>query len=211
VRRSTLILYGLLAIAGAAATARADDHKARGDAATPAYTRADPVVSTSRGIHSILRPVTSGIRPSKGQAGHEQFTLTTPTTVAAAQSITRKFALEPSAIIIDVLVAYTKGAASHYSDIKRELIDVAIEAANNSFRLSNLGHIRLRIVHVYQTDYVEEGQHFDHVWRFAEGLEAYEAVRWPDGKPGREGLGFPSLRWAHKKRPPTCYAPGALE
>jgi len=45
----------------------------------------------------------------------------------------------------------------------------------------------------------------------AEGLEAYEAVRWPDGKPGREGLGFPSLRWAHKKRPPTCYAPGALE
>jgi peptidyl-Asp metalloendopeptidase len=173
VGRSRPILYGLLAIAGTAAAARADDRKARVDAATPAYTRADSVVSTSRGTHSILRPVTSGMRASKGQARHEQINLTTPTTVAAAQSITHKFALEPSAVIIDVLVAYTKGAASHYSDIKRELVDVAIEEANNSFRMSNLGHLRLRIVHVYRTDYVEEGQHFDHVWRFADKGDGY--------------------------------------
>jgi hypothetical protein len=31
----------------------------------------------------------------------------------------------------------------------------------------------LRLVHAYQTDYVEEGAHFDHVWRFADKGDGY--------------------------------------
>ena len=31
----------------------------------------------------------------------------------------------------------------------------------------------LRLVHTYQTDYVEEGAHFDHVWRFADKGDGY--------------------------------------
>jgi Metallo-peptidase family M12 len=72
-----------------------------------------------------------------------------------------------------VLVAYTKKAARKYSDIRRELVDFAIDETNKSFLLSNIGHIRLRVVHAYQTDYVEEGEHFDHVWRFADKGDGY--------------------------------------
>ena len=76
-------------------------------------------------------------------------------------------------IVIDVIVAYTKKASSSYSDIAHDLIGLAIEEANESFRASNLDHIKLRLVHAYQTDYVEEGTHFDHVWRFADKGDGY--------------------------------------
>jgi hypothetical protein len=72
-----------------------------------------------------------------------------------------------------VIVAYTKKAAHGCADIERELVALSIEEANRSFRLSNLGHISLRLVPTYQTDYVEEGAHFDHVWRFADKGDGY--------------------------------------
>jgi hypothetical protein len=74
----------------------------------------------------------------------------------------------PAKIVIDVLVAYTGQAASNYSNIQRELIEPAVASANESFALSGVDHVRLRLVHSYQTDYREEGMHFDHVWRFAD-------------------------------------------
>jgi hypothetical protein len=76
-------------------------------------------------------------------------------------------------IVIDVIVAYTKKAANNYGDVRRELIDLSIEEANQSFRISNLAHIELRLVHAYQTNYVEEGTHFDHLWRFADKSDGY--------------------------------------
>src|SRR4029077_3353031 len=79
----------------------------------------------------------------------------------------------PKDIVIDVIVAYTKKAAGNYMDVKRELVDLAIEEGNESFRQSGIGHIKLRLVHAYQTDYVEEGAHFDHVWRFADKGDGY--------------------------------------
>jgi len=74
---------------------------------------------------------------------------------------------------IDVMVAYTKKAASYYGDIQRELIELSVEEANQSFRISNLGNVKLRLVHAYETDYVEEGGHFDHVWRLADKDDGY--------------------------------------
>lgn len=71
-------------------------------------------------------------------------------------------------IVITVLVAYTKAAARFYGDIERDLIALAIEDANQAFRSSGLGHIKLELVHAYQTDYVERGSHFNHVFRFAD-------------------------------------------
>jgi hypothetical protein len=76
-------------------------------------------------------------------------------------------------VIIDVIVAYTKKAASSYGDVRRELVDLSIEEANQSFRVSNLGQIKLRLAHAYQTNYVEEGTHFDHLWRFADKNDGY--------------------------------------
>jgi peptidyl-Asp metalloendopeptidase len=77
-------------------------------------------------------------------------------------------AMPPADITIDVLVAYTPKAARHYDDIRREVIELAIDEANESFRRSNLGHVKLRLVHAHQTDYVEEGGHFTHLWRLAD-------------------------------------------
>ena len=76
-------------------------------------------------------------------------------------------------VVIDVLVAYTKKAASNYGDVKRELVELAIEEANHSFRLSNLGNIKLRLVHSYQTNYAEQGEHFQHLWRYADRGDGY--------------------------------------
>jgi hypothetical protein len=76
-------------------------------------------------------------------------------------------------VTIDVIVAYTRKAAGNYSDVKRELVDLSIEEANNSFRMSQLGNIKLRLVHAYETNYVEQGAHFDHVWRFADKGDGY--------------------------------------
>jgi hypothetical protein len=66
------------------------------------------------------------------------------------------------------MVAYTRNAAGYYNDIRSDLIALAIAEANESFRISGLQHVKLRLVHAYQTTYVEEGSHFDHVWRLAD-------------------------------------------
>jgi hypothetical protein len=71
-------------------------------------------------------------------------------------------------VVISVLVAYTKASASHYSNIETDLIALAIEDANQSFRDSGIGQVRLELAHAYETDYVEKGSHFDHVFRFAD-------------------------------------------
>lgn len=74
---------------------------------------------------------------------------------------------------ITVLVAYTAAAARHYDNIARDLIALAIEEANQSFRASGIENVRLKLVGAYQTDYVESGTHFDHVWRFADRGDGY--------------------------------------
>jgi hypothetical protein len=122
---------------------------------------------------SMLRAVTLGMRRGAAQDGgtaRERIALARPEATAATRG-----ALVPShrAVVIDVLVAYTRKAASHYADIERQLVAVAVEQANQSFRLSDIGHIELRLVRTYQTQYVEEGTHFDHVWRFADKGDGY--------------------------------------
>ena len=79
----------------------------------------------------------------------------------------------PQEVTINVIVAFTKKAAGNYTDLRRELVDLAIEEANESFHNSNLDFVKLKLVHAYQTDYVEEGQYFDHVWRFADKGDGY--------------------------------------
>jgi hypothetical protein len=77
-------------------------------------------------------------------------------------------------VVIDVIVAYTKKVASNYGDVKRDLVELAIEEGNESFRQSGVENVKLRLVHTYETSYVEEGAtHFDHVWRFADKGDGY--------------------------------------
>ena len=92
---------------------------------------------------------------------------------AVAKPSKDKSAAQPNDIVIDVIVAYTKKAASNYFDVRSELIDLSVEEANESFRISGIANVKLRLVHAYETNYVEEGAHFDHVWRFADRGDGY--------------------------------------
>jgi hypothetical protein len=125
---------------------------------------------------STLKPVTRGMQSPATRHTHahkQQLALAGSNAAAAVKTMRDEPAAKPKDIVIDAIVAYTTKAASNYLDIERELVDLAIEEANRSFRLSNLGRIKLRLVHAYRTDYVEEGEHFDHVWRFADKGDGY--------------------------------------
>jgi hypothetical protein len=130
-----------------------------------------------QGDASVLRSLIG--QSSPGQSGKQQLAtgpLPKPAPApkpskAVPEDVTKDGAAKD--IVIDVIVAYTKKAASHYSDVRRELVELAIEEGNESFRNSGLGHIKLRLVYAYQTNYVEAGGHFDHVWRFADKGDGY--------------------------------------
>ena len=56
-------------------------------------------------------------------------------------------ALEAKKIVIDLMILYTKKAASRYVRDPADLLEMAIEQANEAFRNSGLGNISLRLVH----------------------------------------------------------------
>ncbi|HJU32349.1 MAG TPA: M12 family metallo-peptidase [Hyphomicrobiaceae bacterium] len=128
--------------------------------------RDDPLVR--QGDASSLKPTTAAADVEPAKPASELAKAVKKAATPAAKS-----AAGAKDVTIDVIVAYTAKAASNYSDVKRELIDLAIEEGNNSFRMSNLGNIKLRLVHAYETSYVEQGAHFDHVWRFADKGDGY--------------------------------------
>jgi Metallo-peptidase family M12 len=127
--------------------------------------RDDPLVQ--QGDASLLRRVMTAPRAAPAQGPRQR------ATVAAKDAAAHKPAPGGKAVVIDVIIAYTRKAAGNYGDLKRELIDLAIEEANHSFRMSNLGNIKLRLAHAYQTTYVEAGEHFQHLWRFADRGDGY--------------------------------------
>jgi hypothetical protein len=136
--------------------------------------RDDPLIH--QGDASILRPVTAGMRPTpvEGRKAKVRLALAALAAKASpAKTKSAKSAVRPGDVVIDVIVAYTRKAASNYADVRRELAELSIEEANESFRISGVGNIKLRLVHSYQTDYMEEGAHFDHVWRFADKGDGY--------------------------------------
>jgi Metallo-peptidase family M12 len=137
--------------------------------------RDDPLIQ--QGDASMLRPSTAGVRrpPAALQATkrqHPKMAAANPGKALPARTRTPPHGRD---IVIDVLVAYTKKTARNYSDVKRELVDLAIEEGNESFRMSNLGNIKLRLVHAYQTDYEEDkdGEHFDHLYRMVDKGDGY--------------------------------------
>jgi hypothetical protein len=119
-----------------------------------------------------LRPITAGMRrPAKTADREMQLAAFSPAAIAVTPP--REVGAPLQEVVIDVMVAYTKTAARSYADIAREVIEPAIEGGNESFRLSGIGHIKLRLVHAYQTGYVESGDQFVHLWRFADKGDGY--------------------------------------
>lgn len=123
----------------------------------------DPLVG--QGDASMLRNPKTDLRNQEDAREGERHAVIGPGAISGGHF---KNADDWPRIVISVLVAYTKSAALFYSDIERDLVALAIEDANQSFRNSGVGNVELELVHTYQTDYVEAGSHFDHVFGFAE-------------------------------------------
>jgi len=143
--------------------------------------RDDPLVQQGDAsvLRSLLQPPSAQRSPAP--ARKDQLALATLPKAHLADKIKRlapqdgsKAGQPPKDVVIDVIVAYTKKAAGNYGDVRQELVELAIEESNESFRNSGLGHVKLRLVHAYQTNYDETGAgHFDHVWRLADRGDGY--------------------------------------
>ncbi len=141
------------------------------------------------GMHGMLELTPDKMPPDHGAAGHDLMQKmnmrTDPLVHEGDASMMQPAAMQPPPMqpapaegapkdaTISLIVAYTKKAASHYTDIEKDLIDVAIEEANQSFRDSGIDNVRLKLVHAYQTDYVESGSHFEDVYRFRNKGDGY--------------------------------------
>jgi hypothetical protein len=87
-------------------------------------------------------------------------------------------ALENKKLAIDLMILYTKNAASHYIRDPADLLALAIEQANETFRNSGLGNITLRLVHSQAIDYDEAGaEQFEHLYRMVDGVEPFKDVK----------------------------------
>jgi hypothetical protein len=86
-------------------------------------------------------------------------------------------ALEAKKITIDVMMLYTKKPSSRYIGNPADLIALAIEQANESFRNSGVANVSLRLVHTQLVDYDEtDGEHFDHLYRMVDGVGPFKEV-----------------------------------
>lgn len=88
-----------------------------------------------------------------------------------------RLALEAKQITIDLMVVYTRSAASHYVMPMEDLIARAVEETNQSFRNSGLANIRLRLVHSQLIKYDETtGEYFEHLYRMVDGVGTFKEI-----------------------------------
>jgi peptidyl-Asp metalloendopeptidase len=86
-------------------------------------------------------------------------------------------ALEAKQIQIDLMVLYTKKAASHYIITMPNLIELAIDQVNISFRNSGLNNIRLRTVHTQLIDFDDaDADHFEGLYRMVDGTGRFKEI-----------------------------------
>jgi hypothetical protein len=87
-------------------------------------------------------------------------------------------ALEANKISIDLMLLYTKRAASRYIINLPDLIALAVEQVNQTFRNSGLDNISLRLVDTQLIDYDEtDAGHFEHLYRLVDGIGPFKEVR----------------------------------
>jgi Metallo-peptidase family M12 len=89
-----------------------------------------------------------------------------------------RLAMEAKKITIDLMVLYTSKAASHYIRDPAEVVALAVEQTNQTFRNSGLANINLRLVHTQSIDYDEiAGEHFGHLYGMVDGVGPLKAIR----------------------------------
>ena len=87
-------------------------------------------------------------------------------------------ALEAKEIVIDIMLLYTPNAAKHYIRNPSDLLELAIEQANETFRNSGVGNVSLRLVHSQAVDYDERGaDQFDTLYRMVDQVGVFKGVK----------------------------------
>jgi hypothetical protein len=87
-------------------------------------------------------------------------------------------ALEAKNITIDVMLLYSKSLANYYIRDPADLLALAIEQANQTFRNSGLGSIRLRLVHSQAIDYANPGgDQFEDLYRMVDGEGPFKDIK----------------------------------
>jgi hypothetical protein len=120
----------------------------------------------SRSLTAVLR-----LRP-RGRPGPE-----TARAAIVPISLAERRALAAKKVTIDVMVLYTSRVASRYVDVETDLIEKSIDEANQSFITSDIGNIKLRLVHSEKIEYDESrGGHFDHLYKMVDGIAPFARV-----------------------------------
>jgi peptidyl-Asp metalloendopeptidase len=87
-------------------------------------------------------------------------------------------ALEAKKITIDVMLLYSKNAASLHIGNPADLLALAVEDANETFKNSGLGNINLRLVHTQAIDFDETGaDHFQILYAMVDGNGPFTDVK----------------------------------
>jgi len=87
-------------------------------------------------------------------------------------------ALEAKNITIDLMLLYTKNAARHYTRDPEDLLALAVDETNETFRNSGLGNIHMRLVHTQLIDYdASAGDQFNHLYAMVDGVGPFKDVR----------------------------------
>jgi hypothetical protein len=100
-----------------------------------------------------------------------------PPDIKPLDEIERK-KLEAKDITIDLMLLYTRKPASRYIRDPADLLELAVEQANETFRNSGIPNVKLRLVHSQLVDYDETGsEHFEHLYNLVDGKVAFKNIR----------------------------------
>jgi peptidyl-Asp metalloendopeptidase len=87
-------------------------------------------------------------------------------------------ALEAKTITIDLMLLYTRNVTKHYIRDPDDLLVLAIDEVNETFRNSGLGNITFRLVYSQQLDYDGNvGEQFNHLYRLVDGVSPFENIK----------------------------------
>ncbi|NJO32968.1 MAG: hypothetical protein HC869_07290 [Rhodospirillales bacterium] len=127
--------------------------------------------------HAISKPTADPRADLRPDAPAKTATTTNSPAVKQLSEADRQ-ALEAKKVVIDLMFVYTRKAARHYLRDPADLLAVAVEQTNDTFRNSGLGNISLRLVHTEAIDYDESGgEHFEHLYRMVDGIGLFKDIR----------------------------------
>jgi hypothetical protein len=101
-----------------------------------------------------------------------------PEPAVAPFSAQARQALEAKQIVIDVMILYTANVAKRYVREPSDLLALAIEEANATFKNSGIGNVSLRLAHTQLIEYdVTEDDQFTHLYSMVDGIGPFSTVR----------------------------------